>query len=327
VRMIGKNLVLVLLALGPSVRAEVAIPVVGQPTPFYGAAGKKLKVDATATPTDLTLEDSILFTLRVEGLLNGAEVVRPHLLDIEQFARDFQIEDEPATANEPAGTRVFQYRLRPRGLKVKAIPEFVFPYYDPDIPQPADRPELPFRKARTAVIALSIRKATLPPPSIVPLEIPPFAESLAPPDTHFPSWAMWLAFLAPPFLAVGWYIGWRLLNPEGARLARRQRSRAARTALRSLQILARGATVSSGDVVHCVTNYLTLRYNLPGVFRTPRELTQNLREARAGEIIIANSETFLRTADAARFSPNASPATDALVADAERLIRDAEGDA
>jgi len=307
--------------------AQVAIPVVGQPSPFYGAAGKKVKIEATATPTELTLDDSILLTLRIEGLLNAAEVERPNLADIEFFSRDFQIEDEPNEDEKVGGKCVFQYRLRPRGMKVKAIPEFVFPYYDPGIPQPPDRPELPFRKVRTTPIGISIRKAALQPRPIVPLEVPAFAERLAPSTTQLPMWTMWLGILAPPFLAIGWHIVWRLLNPEGARLARRQRSRAARSAMRSLQLLGRNASASPGDVVRCASNYLTHRYDLPGVFRTPGELSQHLRDARASETIIAESEAFIRTADATRFAPKSSPVSDALIADAERLIRLAEGDA
>lgn len=325
-RTTGKFLAFAMLAYGSTIRAEVSIPVVGQPSPFYGAAGKKVKIEATATPTELTLDDTILYTLRIEGLLNAADVERPNLADIELFSRDFQIEDDPKVVEEKPGTRVFQYRLRPRGMKIKVIPEFMFPYYDPGVPQPPDRPELPFRKVRTTAILLSIRKAALPPRAIVPLEVPAFAESLAPSGTDWPRWTMWLGIVAPPFIAIGWFIIWRLLNPEGARLARRQKSRAARSALRSLQLLGRNAATSSGDVVRCATIYLTHRYNLPGVFRTPGELSEHLREARAGDMIIAESEAFLRMADATRFAPNSSPISDALVADAERLIRLAEGD-
>lgn len=310
-----------------SALAEVSIPVVGQPSPFYGAAGKKVKIEATATPTELTLDDSIFLTLRIEGLLNAAEVERPKLADIELYSRDFQIEDEPNLANEAADTRVFRYRLRPRGMKIQSIPEFVFPYYDPGITQPPDRPELPFRKVRTTAISISIRKAAIPPRAIVPLEVPAFAKSLAPTAIRIPSWTIWLGFFAPPFLAVGWCIIWRLMNPEGVRLARRQRSRAARSALRALQLLTRSTTASPVDVVRCATNYLTHRYHLSGVFRTSGELSQHLREARAGETIIAESEAFLRSADATRFAPNSSPISDTLMADAERLIRLAEGDA
>lgn len=326
-RMTGKLLALFLLDFGLDVRAEVAIPAVGQPSPFYGAAGKKVKAEATAKPTELTLGNSILFTLRVEGLLNAAEVERPNLAEIELFSRDFQVEDEPTVRADSPGTCIFQYRLWPRGMKVKEIPEFVFPYYDPSIPQPPDRPELPFRKARTTPIVLSIRKAEHSQRYLVPLEVPAFAESLAPPATEFPPWAMWVGLIAPPFLAVGWCIVWRILNPEGARLARRHRSRAARSALRSLQLLERSASTSPADVVRCASNYLTHRYELPGVFLTPLELSQHLRDARASEAIVAQCEEFMRNADAARFVPNTVIKPHALITDAARLIQLAEGDA
>ena len=54
------------MLLGPqSAPAEVMIPVVGQPSPFYGAAGRDVKVEAQADPVELTLDDTIVFTLRV----------------------------------------------------------------------------------------------------------------------------------------------------------------------------------------------------------------------------------------------------------------------
>src|SRR3712207_7406392 len=44
---------------------------------FYGAAGRGVKVEAAADPTELTLEDSLVYTLRVRNLANPADVQRP----------------------------------------------------------------------------------------------------------------------------------------------------------------------------------------------------------------------------------------------------------
>lgn len=319
-------LAFVLLLAGHS-RAEVEIPTVGQPTPFYGAAGSGVKVEASAEPTELSPDDAILYTLTVRNLLNPTEVQRPDLSELEAFRRDFQVEDDPTPESEPAGTRVFWYRLRPRGVGVTRIPELVFPFYNPNVPQPPDRPDLPFQKARTQPIPIRVRPTPPPPQAMVPLEVPAFAESLDDSSGGVPAWVWWLAAVGPPVLAVGWCVGWRALNPAGARLARRRRSRAARHALRTLHALGRHPPADPGAVVGCVAAYLAERFDLPGLFRTPADLTRRLTEAGASAEAVAECEAFLRAADVARFAPSPAGAGDALATDAEHLVRRLEGEA
>ena len=209
-----------------------------------------------------------------------------------------------------------------------AIPGIVFPYYDPSLPQPADRPDLPFRKARTEPITIHVRKAEPPPAVVVPLDVPAFMAAPATASTwDVPGWAWWLAAMLPPVAAIGGCLVWQILNPAGARLARRRRSRAARTAIRTLHALQRHPPADPTAVVVAVAAYLAERYDLPGLFRTPVELGHRLREAGADEEAITECESFLRAADAARFAPYPDVTGDALIADAERLIRGQEGDA
>jgi len=316
-----------LIALPATAAAGVDIPSLGQPSPFYGAAGNGVKVETTAEPTDLTLDDTILFTLRVSNLANAPDVRRPDFGELESF-RDFQVEDEPLSEVEPPGTRVFRYRLRPRRATVTAMPGIVFPYYDPSLPQPADRPDLPFRKARTEPIPIHVRKAAPPPAKIVPLDVPAFAAAPAT-DASWtvPGWAWWLAAMLPPVAAIGGCVVWQILNPAGARLARRRRSRAARTAIRVYHPLGRHPPADPAAVVAVVVTYLAERHDLPGLFRTPVELARRLRESGADEHTVAECEAFLGEADAARFAPFPHVTGDALIADAERLIRGQEGEA
>jgi hypothetical protein len=328
VRTTGSSLALVLLTL-PAAAGDVRIPAIGQPSPFYGAAGTGVTVSATARPTDLTADDFFVYTVRVSKLANAPDVQRPDLSDIDAFKTAFQIEDEKTIDPEPDGTRTFRYRLRPRRADVTAVPAFTFPYYDPSQPQPADNPSFPFRKARTQPIPLHITKAPAPPPlPPVPLDVPDFAEAPAPASSSvLPAWVWWLAVAAPPVLAVGGCAAWSALNPAGARLARRRRSRAARTALRTLHNLARHPPADPAAVVWCAAGYLAERFDLPGVFRTPGELAARLREAGADAATVAECEAFLIAADVARFAPAPEVTGEALVADAERLVRRLEGEA
>jgi hypothetical protein len=328
VRTTGSALAAVLL-LVPGATAEVRIPAIGQPTPFYGAAGTGVTVTASARPTELTVDDFLVYTLRIAKLANAADVQRPDLTEIDAFRTAFQIEDEKTGESEPDGTRIFRYRLRPRRADVAAVPAFTLPYYDPSQPQPADNPAFPFRKARTPPIPLHITKAAAPPPlPPVPLDVPEFAEAPAVPSrTAIPAWVWWLAAVAPPVLAVGGCAVWSALNPAGARLARRRRSRAARSALRTLHNLARRPPADPAAVVWCVAGYLAERFDLPGVFRTPAELAARLREAGADAATVAECRAFLDAADVARFAPAPEVTGEALVADASRLVLRLEGEA
>jgi hypothetical protein len=328
VRTTGSALALTLL-LASFTAAEVRIPAIGQPSPFYGAAGKGVTVTATAEPTELSADDFVLYTLRVSKLENATDVQRPDLSEIEAFRTAFQIEDERTTETEPTGTRVFRYRLRPRRADVSTVPVFTFPYFDPSQPQPADNPGFPFRRARTQAIPLRVTKPAGPPPlPPVPLDVPDFAAAPAvSTPIAIPVWAWWLAAAVPPFLAIGGCAVWRAMNPAGARLARRRRSRAARSALRTLHNLARHPLTDPAAVVWCVSAYLAERFDLPGVFRTPNELAARLREAGADAETVAECAAFVQAADAARFAPAPDVSGEALIADAERLVRRLEGEA
>ena len=315
-----------LLLTAPAAGAAVEIPAIGRPSPFYEAAGKGVTVEATAEPTVLSLDGAITFTLRVRNLDNPADVQRPNLGELDAF-RDFQVEDDPTPEPEPAGTRVFRYQLRPRQATITNIPGIVFPYYDPSVPQPPGRPELPFRKARTNPIPIRIEKKAPPPLPIVPLEVPEFAAAPATNNSiEVPGWVWWLAAMLPPVAAVGGCMVWQILNPVGARLARRRRSRAARAALRTLHTLGRQPPADPAAVVKAVAGYLAERYDLPGLFRTPADLARRLREAGADPAAVAECEAFVREADAARFAPAPHLSAEALIADAERLIRRQEGE-
>jgi hypothetical protein len=307
--------------------AQVEIPSVGQPSPFYGAAGRGVKVEVTADPVELGPEDTLTYTIRVRNLDNPADVRRPDLNEFDAF-RDFQVDDDPTPVTEPAGTRVFRYRLRPRKATLTAVPGFVFPYYDPNIAQPPDQPELPFRKARAEPVTIRIRKGPPGPIEVVPVDVPDFAVAPATgAGADVPRWVWWLATVLPPVLAVGTCTVWVILNPAGARLARRRRSRSARAAIRTLHSLGRHPPAEPAAVVGCVVTYLAERYDLPGLFRTPTDLAHRLREAGADPATVAECEAFLRAADAARFAPAPDVTGEALIADAEQLIRRREGEA
>jgi hypothetical protein len=97
--------------------------------------------------------------------------------------------------------------------------------------------------------------------------------------------------------------------------------------LRHLHLLARRGAPDAGAVVGCVATYLAEHYDLPGIYRTPADLAHRLRDAGATTETIADCESFLRAADAARFTPAPAGSLEVLIADAERLVRHQEGEA
>ena len=284
--------------------------------------------EAGVDRAELTLADSIVLTLRIRRLVNAADVQPPDLSAIEAFSKDFQIEDEEVTEPLSAGTRIFRYRLRPRRATVASIPAITFAYYDPSRPQPPDRPDFPFLVARSSAIPIRILKAEAPVLPAIALEVPDFAATLAEPTSaDVPLWVWYLLALGPPIIAIGWCVIWSIVNPGGARLAKRRRSRAARTASRRLPSLSRRQSADPAAIVECVQSYLAERYTLPHAARTPDDLSRQLTEAEAGPETIAQCVAFLHSADTARFAPGPSVAGDVLIAEAEQLIRQQEGDA
>jgi hypothetical protein len=208
-------------------------------------------------------------------------------------------------------------------LTIAEIPRLIFPYYDPKLPQPADMPEFPFRRARSNPIPISVRKETPPPLPVEPLEVPAFAMALAEPKSSVPLWLWWVGAFGPPIIAIGWCVTWRAFNPVGDRLARRRRSRSARLAIKALRH-------SHGDpnaVVESTVVYLAEHFELPGLVRTPDDLSRHLRESRVSDQTINECTAFLRAGDSARFAPYPAIQADELRVQAESLIRRLEGEA
>ena len=220
---------------------ETPIPVVGQPTPFFGAAGRGVTASARVEPTSLIRDESCVLTLTISKLLNAASLRRPAFEELGDFSNDFQAENLPDDA-APPGQRMFRYRLRPRREGNLEIPVIAFPYYDPSIPQPEETPGLPFRKARTESIPITVTKPAGPPAiPPAPLDIPSFAENLDDPPPPWPTpgktylvlGLIQLFFAGLLFLL--WRSGWRSRRRESGRLVRQLEG------ARSLEELAQAA--------------------------------------------------------------------------------------
>jgi hypothetical protein len=327
--------ILVLLLLGGSQAPDGAeIPLVGRPDfPFSEASGH-FRVQARAEPNTVAVEKTLTFTLTVRAA--GPVDAPPRRLDLRELpaiAEAFYIEDpvEGGAQQLDPQTWEFVYRLKPRSLSVREVPGVPFAYYNPDIPFPARR----FQVAYTDPIPLTVQPVETVP---VPIDAPAVAFELATAPAVLARETPWqlpgvpvllVVILAPPLGCAAWYLTWKRLYPNAARLARQRRSRAASQALHALR-RARPSRLTPEQraalAARVVADYLHQRFDLAAAEPTPDEAADHLKGVGCSSGLIERAAGFFRACDAARFWPEAAAATTDLPAEAMRLILAVEED-
>jgi hypothetical protein len=328
-------LLFIALAVSEPARADepdrVEIPTKGQPTEdFYNAAGIGVTIIAKATPTDLTRNEWLTYSLTIVNLLNAPDVRKPSLKALAEF-NSFQIDEGPELDAKADLTsrdrRVFIYRLRPHSESTALIPEVRFRYFNPKLEVPAEQEHLRFPAADSNAIPIQVRPPVEPPPAqLTPLDIPDFATQVAtgpnilkPPVGNPPVWVWILALVVPPVLAVSWAIVWRTLYPDAAKLAMLKRNRAVRHALASV---AASKTLPADRVADAISSavltYLRERFELPPGRFTPPEVADFLQSTGCPPDRARMVESLLRDCDHRRFAP--THAHSEMAVDAAQLI-------
>lgn len=309
-------LLLMLLVFAASVRGEADdgtetddIPVVGRPVdlPFSEASGW-FEVHARAEPTTLQAETALTFTVTVRAVRPPRRP--PQRLDLRQlrdFAEQFYIEDPGEEIRRPDDrTWEFAYRLKPRRTDVTAIPSLPFVYFNPYL--------LTANKGFQVLYTDPIPLHVLPHETVqVPVQAPESAFVLATgaqvlqrqkPWTP-PRLGMCLALLlVPPLGCAAWYLLWRRLYPDAARLASLRRSRAARHALRALYAARRLDTETrAARIVAIVVGYLQQRLDLTIAEPTPREVALLFAQHGCSSALTEQAVRFFEACDRARFVP------------------------
>jgi hypothetical protein len=307
------------------------IPVVGRPTSdFYNAAGTSVKLKAEATPRKVAQNEWLTLTLTITNLLNAADVEKPSLKALPEFA-GFQIDDakhlDPPLDAGKRDQRIFVYKLRPASTTIETIPEIAFHYYDPRRLVLPNRPQDKFPKVLSNAVPIHVTPPVAPPPApATPLDVPAFALNLATgdkalsPSRSFFHGATWLPILfIAPLLAVGWVMLWKKIYPDSARLAQLRRNRSVRTALTALTAARRTGHDIAGQAADIMGRYLHERFDLPWHARTPAEIAGHLQSLGSTQQQVDLAISFFKDCDAARFAP-----TDAelpgLIDTAEQLI-------
>ena len=320
--------ILLLCLLSPcALRADESgadVPTVGRPAdlPFSGASGD-FRVWADAEPKTLEAQKPLTLTLHVEA---RSDVRRPprriDLRELPSFKDRFTFEEIDPGGEQPAGPSwEFVYRLHPKGDGVTAVPGIPFVFYNPDIQYPRKG----FQVAYTDPIPLTVK-----PPAAYVIPVPgPEVLFLRRGPTVAAAWGRWTApgpwaatalLSAPPLLCLGWYLGWRRLYPDAARLALRRRSAAARRALQALRAVGRLPPIERAARAAAVTaDYLRGRFDAPAEEPTPAEAAACLGRAGCSPVLADQAAAFFRDCDAARFAPGEAPRPD-LPAAAIRFI-------
>jgi hypothetical protein len=318
--------ILILITHHSSLITAQDVPLFGQPTAdFYGArggGGKPVKVEWSLDRFTVPEDGVIVATLTVTGATNPQQIVRPDLKKLPPFQDRFTITDNPDPTPGPDAKEVrFSYQLRPRSRSVDRVPTLDFKWYNP---AGGEGKKFPTARAEFAEITVT-EPPPKPEPPAIPLDEPErlFAITTGPvvlaPAPFAPGSWTWLVFaLAPPLLAGLWYVAWRLVFPDAARLAHLRRSWAARRAVDAIRKAGRTADPPAAMAV-AVLGYLRARFPLPPGTATPPEVGAAMAELGAPAEDCAAVASFLRECDAARFAPAGDNGV-SLAADAEALV-------
>lgn len=283
------------------------IPVLHRPRDFSGASGRFFQVEASVAPREVRIGESVTLTLRA---FTDAEVVRPPtgwpLADAVGLHKAFKVEPVGGAVKDPDRSAwTFEYRLHPRRAGKVEIPSLPFWFHDPAIPSARDA----FQPRYTDPIELTV----LPPEVVrVPVTAPERFFVLDDSERVLARETPWgvsdrvllVGLLVPPLAALGWYLVWRRLHPNEARLALRRRSRAARQAIAALERIRPGEGKEGAAIaVRTVTRYLQQRLDLSVQEATPREVAFYLRKTGYSAGLARQAFTFFETSDALRFRP------------------------
>ena len=298
------------------------IPTVGQPTAnFYGAQGSPVRVEWQLNRTTVPEDEDIVATLVVTGATNPRQITRPDLRKLDAFESRFIIPDtRDQTPAADAKEVRFTYHLRPRNRSVDKVPTLAFHYYNPAAAKEKQFPLTTAKEVRITVTEPRPRPAPPPIPLGEPeslLAFKPQPVSLTYP-TFSEAWSWFAIGLIGPLASIAWYVVWRRVYPDAARLARMRRTRAARRATDAIRRSSRTSD-PAGAIAAAVLGYLRARFPLSPAAATPSEIGAALTELGMPSSEADAVAGFFRACDAARFAPPGEASTSLAIA-AEALV-------
>jgi hypothetical protein len=199
------------------------------------------------------------------------------------------------------------------GPGIGEVPGLPFVFYNPDL-RPAEKG---FQVIWTDPIPLRVATAERLAP---PVEAPEDALAVVPGERVLrvrPAWSgpgvalLAISLAGPPGCCLVWYLAWRRRYPDAARLVHEHRSRAARQALRALEVARRQHGRRCAEAAAAALGeYLRARFEFPGVEPGPDEaaawlLARGVNPEAAGRV-----RRLLAACAAGRFQPERDLADD-----------------
>ena len=322
-------------------RLEVKpLPTAGQPARFEGHVGT-YHVDATATPTDVSVGDPITLTVTLSGPVYLDHVGLPALHSQPDLASGFKVPTEMAEGKTAGRVRVFTQTIRARRADITAVPPIELPYFDTEAGAYRIAQSDPIRltvKASKVVTALDAEG--LAPTGPVGAAVEAWTKGIAHnyedldvvrnrafgPRACLTS-PLWLgALFAPPaaylvLLAVVLLARHRHADPAAARARR-----AAAIAAASLRDAARTPDAAT-HVLDAIREYLGARLRRPGGALTYADVAVPLAHRGVSPETLANLQSLFTACEAGRYGgsatdPAALPDTAcALIRTLERTLR------
>ncbi|HEY1187089.1 MAG TPA: hypothetical protein VGE74_05495 [Gemmata sp.] len=275
---------------------------------YYKAKGSRIGVRWVVEPHEVQVGRDLTAVLVVTGATNPTEIVKPDLRNLKAFDV-FKVTDAADPPREANDKEVrFAYKLAPRSTGVKEIPPLEFSYFNPAA-APGKRQFPTTRTDRDGDAPITVREAPKAVRSLTPIDAPEhlFRIETGPEvlgrGPFVPCAWGWLAAASfGPLAGLAWFLVWRRLYPDAARLARVRRSRAARRAAEAVR--KSGHTPDPpAAVAHAVLGYLRTRFPLPESAATPSELARALNELGAPADVVEQTGAVFRACDRARFAP------------------------
>jgi hypothetical protein len=293
-----------LCTLSTAHRPLLAQPAFFQPgTDYYRAKGFAVRVKWEVPERTVQEGRDLAATLVVTGATNPTEVEKPDLAKLPEFAKRFAVTNLPDPPRQPDDKEVqFRYALRPRSRSVAQVPALEFKFQS----LAAAPGKNPFRSARAESVPIAVTEPPKPPPVPMPEDGHLFHVATGERVLHAPfmpcGWAWAAAALFGPLAALAWFLAWRRIYPDAARLARLHRSRAARRATDAIRRANRTPDPPAA-VAAALLHYLRARFPLPESAVTPSEIAAALAEANVPEEVAGQTAGVFRDCDRARFAP------------------------
>jgi hypothetical protein len=257
--------------------------------PFSGASARfaivqpggvfraPFRLEATVTPTEVEPLAPLTFTVTIHCV---ARQLRPpqriDLREVPAFTLAFHVEDVTDGQKEKIAPATWRwvYRLKPRSETTDEVPGLPFLFYNPDIRPPAKA----FQTIYTDPIPITVRPTET---NRGHIDVPDSALTFATGSAVLAEQPLWpgpgaclvgVVLLGPPVVCALWYLAWRRMYPDAARLVQQRRSRAARRALGRLDKAGRQSGRELAEsVAQALAGYLRERFDLASAEPTPAE--------------------------------------------------------